>query len=248
MTGLIELKFDVCVAYREPLDTRWLGPSIRQLGNHVHCVHYSSKRPLSVARRELIEKVDTDWLLFLDDDIQITHRWISSVVPFASEPSVGAIEGRVAYVGLGERFDRDHRSFVEKQGIQVLRTHDRGFTHNTLMRTSVVRDWVPLRSTNCFEDLELTRHIQSKGSLWVRVPAGSYHVKSWPEIIRGGLLAGENYIDNDKLERAAKLAAWSVGIYFTTHPLSLKIYTSLQNSAYLFGLVCKSRYRGAHVS
>jgi glycosyltransferase involved in cell wall biosynthesis len=237
--SLTKLKFDVCVAHRNPLDPKWLGPSIRQLADHVHCVHYSSKRPLSAARRELIRKVDTSWLLFLDDDIQITDRWVKAVIPFTNDPNVAAIEGRVTYVGLGERFDRDHKSFVEKQGVRILSSHDRGFTHNTLIRTSVVGDWIPRRSKKCFEDLELTRHIQRKGRQWLRVPAGSYHVKSWPQVVRGGLLAGENYIDNDKLNKVMKLAAWSVGIYFIKQPLPLKIYTSVQNGAYLCGLVRK---------
>ncbi len=122
---------------------------------HHHWLKDDTITPLARARRYLIEKVDTDWFLFLDDDVEIAPGQVEHLLSFTSDPTIGAVEAN---------------SMVPS--VDALRRHKtakvtRGWTGSTLVRTSLVRDWSP-PPIRRFEDEHLRQHILKKGRKWVR--------------------------------------------------------------------------------
>ncbi len=106
---------------------------------------------LSTARRLLIQKADTELVLFIDDDIEFGPEHIKILLDRMG-PGVGAVESNPQVPG-----------FPIKRSERVTR----GWTGFTVLRSEVVKDWDPplLRR---FEDEHLRRHVLGKGYKWVR--------------------------------------------------------------------------------
>lgn len=109
---------------------------------------------LPKAREMAIELVDTDWFLFLDDDVLISPKYISRHCEAVS-PAVGAVQGRKA-------------SLREKHNSMWVHSRSkRGGTHATLVRTSAVRDVSFPSDLHLLEDEYLRQYVESKGYLWM---------------------------------------------------------------------------------
>ncbi len=106
---------------------------------------------LSTARRLLLQKADTELVLFVDDDIEFGPEHVGILLDRIG-PGVGAVESNPQIPG-----------FPVKRSERVTR----GWTGFTLLRSEVVKDWnpPPLRR---FEDEHLRRHVLRKGYKWVR--------------------------------------------------------------------------------
>ena len=76
-----ERKVDVVVVTRKPLSEMWLR-NLKMLPAGELIVVGSS--PLSVARYEAIQKVRSEWFLFLDDDVYLCSGWWSCASQFLS--------------------------------------------------------------------------------------------------------------------------------------------------------------------
>lgn len=148
-------------------------------------------KPLGLARRRAIRKVKTEWFAFVDDDVEIDKSWFSTITR-CIEDDVGAIQGILLVKGLGEKWDRSLNN--REKRIVELKKGERGFTHNTLIRTKCVKDWKPSRrDLSAFEDYEITQHILGKGYRWIRVPVESYHKQSWDKIKNNAIWATKGW-------------------------------------------------------
>ncbi len=149
-----------------------------------------TSKPLGWARKRAIEKVDTDWFAFIDDDVEIDEKWYQTLLPYTFNDEVGAVQGELRVKGLGEKWDKAINGTTEKKISYRADPESVGHTHNTLIRTPVVRDWVPSRKDlHFFEDYEITQHILSKGYKWVVVPTDSKHIWSWEKLRKNSYLA-----------------------------------------------------------
>jgi glycosyltransferase involved in cell wall biosynthesis len=109
---------------------------------------------LPKAREMAIELVDTDWFLFLDDDVLISSQYISRLCEAVS-PTVGAVQGR-------------KESLREKNNSMWVHSRSkRGGTHATLVRTTAARDVSFPPDLHILEDEFLRQYIESKGYLWI---------------------------------------------------------------------------------
>src|SRR2546428_12546538 len=68
----------------------------------VHCILTSSVIGPARARQELMERVDTDWFAFVDDDVKLRPDWWSTVTGMIS-PEVGVVEGLWSYLVVKKR-------------------------------------------------------------------------------------------------------------------------------------------------
>jgi len=153
----------------------------------VRRVIVETSKPLGVARQRAIQKVETLWFAFVDDDVHITPNWFPTVSKFMSE-DVGAVEGVLLSKGLGQRWDATVNRVEKKTPVQDVTLGGDGLTHNTLVRTDLAKTWQPSRpDLQAYEDYELTQHILKQGYRWLRVPTDAEHEWSWLKIARNAL-------------------------------------------------------------
>lgn len=125
---------------------------------------------LAFARWLGIKIVETEWFSFIDGDIVLPSDWavhMSNFVEVARKRYIGAFVGQACRNAV-------HREYLVKS--QITHTiEERMFTHNTVIRTDLVADWIPDFDISAYEDYELTQHIISKGKVCMSVPLFVYH-------------------------------------------------------------------------
>lgn len=154
-----------------------------------------TSKPLGMARARAISKVETEWFAFIDDDVHVGPRWFSQIASHI-HADVGAICGRMKEKGMGELWDKavnDHISKTNKP-IVHLTPGQRGYTHNTLMRTELLKDWQPsVKTLSAYEDYEITQHVLGKAHRWLWIPnVDAWHETSWVKRWTGPSWAMQN--------------------------------------------------------
>lgn len=108
---------------------------------------------LPEARQTGIKYVETEWFLFLDDDVRISERYLEEVSRSIA-PAVGAIQGRKT-------------SRTESNSDWVRRRARRGGTHGTLIRHDSIAG-IQYPSDLCvLEDEYSRRVVEDSGYLWI---------------------------------------------------------------------------------
>lgn len=139
-----------------------------------------TSKPLALARMKAIQKVKTEWFVFIDDDVEIDKTWFEIIIPLVKKKDIGAVQGSLLIKGLGDKWNKVLNSRTVFP--QELKIGERGCTHNTLIRTALVKDWIPSPNLSSWEDYSLTQHILNKGYSWVVIPTKSHHKKTWNKI------------------------------------------------------------------
>lgn len=116
-------------------------------------VNISDGCPLPKARERAIEEIETEWFLFLDDDVRIGEEYLA-VLENAIAPGVGAIQGRKT-------------SRTEPNSDWVRRRARRGATHAVLIRREAVEGVHIPEDVVVLEDEYLRRAVDNRGFLWV---------------------------------------------------------------------------------
>jgi len=184
-----KIKIDVCIV------TKGRASNVPNLRRNVpvNKVIVEGSTPLAFARMRAIQKVETEWFVFIDEDVWLTETWFDAIRSFIGE-DVGAVQGIGYVTGLGEKWDEDLNAYRVSTHIRELRLGERGHTHNTLIRTKLVKDWKPSRKDlSAWEDYEITQHILKKGYKWLVVPAKAYHTKSWRNVWKNAVWSMENW-------------------------------------------------------
>jgi glycosyltransferase involved in cell wall biosynthesis len=123
---------------------------------------------LPAARQLAIERVETDWFLFLDDDVRITESYLEDHASTIA-PRIGAIQGRKLFettVGTPEPGPA-RRSTEAHPSEWVHRRAFRGGTHATLIRREAAAPVEFPADLNVWEDQYLRREIERSGYLWI---------------------------------------------------------------------------------
>jgi glycosyltransferase involved in cell wall biosynthesis len=175
-----------------------------------------TSRPLGIARANAIKRVNTEWFAFIDDDIEISEDWFR-IVTSRIDSDIGAVEGTTKSCGLGTRFDNAINKFAANEHLQRRREitlGQRGFTGNTLIRTSIVKDWHPSFSElSSFEDYEITQHILKKGYRWIVVPTSTIHRFTWRHAARSAMWSMQGWKSCAKpsaLQKAKSIVRFAV--------------------------------------
>ena len=138
----------------------------------VHCILTSSVVGPARARQELMERVDTDWFAFVDDDVKLRSDWWSAVTGMIND-NVGAIEGLWSYLAGDKRVDDYARAMARLS--KLLRQEswrdriDRAFTGDTLVRTEAVKN-IRMPNIPVWEDEYIRRSVEKNGYKWLRTP------------------------------------------------------------------------------
>lgn len=122
----------------------------------------STLTPLSYARRELLRAADTEWSLFIDDDVQWDSQNVVELVSSRLDSNIGAVETQIFDDPQGSKSEEVHRGLhFESERVT------RGWTGFTLVRSSECKEWSP-PPINTFEDESLRRFLSKKGLKWTR--------------------------------------------------------------------------------
>jgi glycosyltransferase involved in cell wall biosynthesis len=116
-----------------------------------------SEANLGKARQEVINHVDTEWVVFVDDDIELCNGWFKAITSCLIDDT-----GAIAGLALPTLKWLEKLSFYNNaRGLQ--RVVPAVYMSNTLVRTSLVRDWSPPSIVSSGEDVHLSHHIANKG-------------------------------------------------------------------------------------
>lgn len=108
---------------------------------------------LPEAREIAIDRVETEWFLFLDDDVRISETYLADATG-AVAPVVGAVQGRKTTRG-------------EHNTDWVRRRARRGGTHATLLRRKAIEGMLYPDDLLVLEDEYTRRHVEDNGFLWI---------------------------------------------------------------------------------
>lgn len=177
-----------------------------------------TSKPLALARMKAIKKVTTDIFAFIDDDVEIDENWFNVLIPYIIKKDVGAVQGILSIKGLGIKWDNALRK--DKVESRVLKIGDRGFTHNTLIKTDLVRDWIPPKDLSAWEDYDLTTHILKKGYSWIKVSTDSRHNNSFKRVWKNaqwGISGRKKYFPSrkDSFIQIIRKSIWIIRVIFS---------------------------------
>ena len=203
-----------------------------------------TRKPLAQARKMGISNVETEWFAFIDSDILLFSDWFELLDNFKAE-DVGGIQGKDQYANEAlikysrwqdniwkKKFlhEKDADSLVVD--ITSFRANNiRGLTHNTLIRTSCVKDWDPPAGLHIGEDHHLFLHVIKKGYKWVISKENvclHYAFLNLNEIVNRGLLASREL---DKITRCGYIRRNELWIdYSAINCLKLFIISACKSS------------------
>jgi glycosyltransferase involved in cell wall biosynthesis len=144
----------------------------------IECIVTESSLP--EARERAIDEVETEWFLFLDDDVRLSEDYLAHQAEWMDCDRVGAVQGR-----------KDSRT--EPSADWIRRRSRRGGTHATLCRTEAVRGVPFPEDLHVLEDEYLRQYVEAQGYRWVFEPAARFehecqdrHPIGWQEGYLGG--------------------------------------------------------------
>jgi len=139
----------------------------------VHCILTSSVIGPARARQELMERVDTDWFAFVDDDVKLRPDWWSTITDMINS-DVGGVEGLWSYLAGDKRVDDYTRAMTRLARLLHQESWrdriDRAFTGDTLVRTEAVKD-IRIPNIPVWEDEYIRRWVEKNGFTWLRTPS-----------------------------------------------------------------------------
>jgi hypothetical protein len=201
-----------------------------------------TSKPLGVARMRAIQKVSTEYFVFLDDDAILCDNWYKEIVCHL-EPNVAAISGMSLLKGFGDMWDLSINAYRFQNGNKTLKTGERMSTVNALLKTDVVRDWKPSRlDVEAWEDYEIGQHIIKKGFVVLGVPSCCYHFLGWKRFIKNGLWSSKSMkkvLSSKQLVRIVFKSLGGVSYYFLLAILRWNrayLFVSIENAVMLLGL------------
>ncbi|MCW4024676.1 MAG: glycosyltransferase family 2 protein [Candidatus Bathyarchaeota archaeon] len=111
----------------------------------------------ATARQQGIAAVESEWFLFVDSDVVLCKDWYSKALRYV-KPDVGAVWGIEVWSTLGNTSTLKLFLVVTRKIFTV-----RGGTHDTLVRTSVIKDIKIPTDLHVFEDAYIKDYIERKG-------------------------------------------------------------------------------------
>jgi glycosyltransferase involved in cell wall biosynthesis len=130
--------------------------------NEFHAEHHNvkiifDKGNRATARQKGIENVRTDWFVFVDSDVVLCDDWFKKAQRYLGD-DVGAVWGTEVWSTI-------HSSEALKLFLPITRKifEVRGGTHDTLIRTNLVRDIKIPANLHIYEDAYIKNWIEQKG-------------------------------------------------------------------------------------
>jgi glycosyltransferase involved in cell wall biosynthesis len=108
------------------------------------------------ARQKGITAVQTEWFLFLDSDVILCKNWFQKAIKYIT-PNTGAIWGTEIWSTIKNTKTLKLFLIITRKIAEI-----RGGTHDTLIRTTTVKDIQIPKKLHVFEDTYIKNHITQK--------------------------------------------------------------------------------------
>jgi len=131
---------------------------------------------LGSARTKGIRASNTDWILFVDDDVIIPPDFIERMEEFMDK-ATGALWSPCVSTKEPLRstnISQHQRAFGE-QGYYLIKPGERGFTNATLIRRELIRD-LDISDLTTWEDWAIAQRVMESGMHWKVVRVFSDHI------------------------------------------------------------------------
>lgn len=139
---------------------------------------------LAKNRMKGIGLVDTEYFVFMDDDLELPEGWFERITSHIDK-KVGAVHEEVIWAGrecldnsllnrlISDKWIRASLSFTHHKMVIIDITSGNmlkgiGFAQggHTIVKTDAVRDWKPGSQISAAEDILMMKHIVKKGHIW----------------------------------------------------------------------------------
>jgi len=117
----------------------------------------SDKGNRATARQRGIAEVDTEWFLFVDSDVVLCDGWFRKAKQYL-DADVGAIWGTEVWSTIGSAVTMKLFLLLTRKIFEV-----RGGTHDTLIRTELVKDIEIPKELHVYEDAYIKEWVEKKG-------------------------------------------------------------------------------------
>lgn len=120
----------------------------------------------AVARQFGIAQVETEWFLFLDDDVLLGPQWWKIAQKHMADETVGMIWGwdRLGYEPTRNRMKiMVYLRRMDEHALMVKNFAHRGGTHDTLIRTKAVETIQIPPDLHVYEDWYIKEHVMAQG-------------------------------------------------------------------------------------
>ncbi len=111
----------------------------------------------ATARQRGIEAVNSDWFMFVDSDVVLCKDWYKKVQKYI-QPNVGAVWGTEVWSTIKNTKTLKLFLITTRKIFEV-----RGGTHDTLIRTRLLKDITIPANLHVFEDTYIKDWIEQKG-------------------------------------------------------------------------------------
>lgn len=111
----------------------------------------------ATSRQKGINKVITNWFMFVDSDVILCKDWFKKVQPLIDQ-KVGLIWGIEIWSTIKNQRILTFFLFITKKIFNI-----RGGTHDTLIQTKLVKDMIIPKDLHVFEDTFIKNWIEKKG-------------------------------------------------------------------------------------
>jgi len=111
----------------------------------------------ATARQKGIENVETEWFLFVDSDVVLCRDWYGKALNYVND-DVGAVWGIEVWSTIRNQATLKMFLRITRKLFEL-----RGGTHDTLIRTCLVKDIQIPRDLHVFEDAYVKDWITAKG-------------------------------------------------------------------------------------
>ena len=131
---------------------------------------------LGMARMRGIQEAKTDWIAFIDSDVELCDDWFFRMQEHISNDT-GWVVGRLLDTNQLIRDEQLYRSSLETGGkVRFIKRGERAYTHNALCRSAPLLD-VDISDMNAWEDYVLAQAMLDAGYKIKQVPITSVHIK-----------------------------------------------------------------------
>lgn len=123
----------------------------------------------AVARQIGIEKAETEWHLHVDSDVILSENWFCEASKFMKE-NVGAIWGLDIPINPHVYNRVKVMKYVRRMSLEDLMIRNasiRGGMHDTLLRTSLVKQMKIPEDLHIYEDWFIKKWIEDRGYRWI---------------------------------------------------------------------------------
>jgi glycosyltransferase involved in cell wall biosynthesis len=111
----------------------------------------------ATARQKGIAEVNTQWFLFVDSDVVLCNSWFKKAQQYI-DSNVGAVWGTEVWSTIGSSVTMGIFLRITRKIFEV-----RGGTHDTLIKTDLVKDIVIPKKLHVYEDAYIKDWIEQKG-------------------------------------------------------------------------------------